>query len=148
VTCSLVSVPARPDWLAGAATILDATSFSLAALESKGRAPATLCYDIGVQALRLLAAQMGQRRSFEPMGISWDAARSAFDVASNRMAMLGAPIRADLDESWRRFVALGRQYEAPRSQLATRLLIPTRRTACAGRSRCGPQAEPVDKQIR
>jgi len=42
------------------------------------------------------------------------------------MAMVGAPIRADLDESWRRFVALRNPYEGPLSQLAARLLIPMR----------------------
>jgi hypothetical protein len=113
-------------WLAAAATILDATSFSLATMERKGTAPAKLCYDTGVHTLRMLAAQESRRASFTPTGNSWDAARSEFDATCSRMAMVGAPIRADLDESWRRFVALRNPYEGPLSQLAARLLIPMR----------------------
>jgi hypothetical protein len=112
-------------WLTAASTLLDATSFSLAALECKGMAAARLCYDTGVYALRLLAAQTGRPISPEQTGASCTSARASFDAAYERMADLGVPIRTDRNEAWQRYVTLRRQYETPLLQLATCLLIPT-----------------------
>jgi hypothetical protein len=123
----LVYVPTlqrRQTWLAAAAAILDATSFSLATLECRHSAPAKLCYDTGVHALQLLATQEGHSIPSKRTPPFTDSARPAFEAACHRLTALGAPIRDDPDESWRRYVLFRERYEASVALLATRLLIP------------------------
>ena len=114
-------------WLVAAATILDAASFCISALDAKGLPSAGLCHTTGVAALRLIAAELADHRiadadvaALEPCSLT----RPAFDAACDRLAALGASVKADRDECWHRFTALLREYEVVLSKLANRLLIP------------------------
>ena len=113
-------------WLIAAAAILDAASFCISALDAKGLPSAGLCHTTGVRALRLIAAELADRRVASvctangPLLLN----RAAFDVACDRLAALGSPIKGDRDECWRRFTELRREYEVFLPGLATSLLVP------------------------
>jgi len=112
-------------WLVAAATILDAASFCISALDAKGLPSAGLCHTTGVTALRLIAAELADHRiadvaALEPCSLT----RPAFDAACDRLGALGASVKADRDECWHRFTALLREYEVVLPKLANRLLIP------------------------
>ena len=49
-------------WLIAAAVILDAAAFCVSGLEAGGSPSALLCHSTGVRALRLIAAQLVDRR--------------------------------------------------------------------------------------
>jgi hypothetical protein len=112
-------------WLAAAATILDTTSFYISTLEGAGLPQASVCRTVGVEALRLLARPLDSRSPPVPNSETCDCARLLFDVTCMRIAALGAPVSADLDASWKRFIALREEYEDSLAILAQRLLIPT-----------------------
>ena len=112
-------------WLVAAAAILDAVSFCISALDAKGSPSALLCHSIGVSALRLIAAELAddwvtEVGAREPRSL----ARPAFDAACDRLAGLGASVKADRDECWHRFTALRREYEVLLPKLANSLLVP------------------------
>jgi len=111
-------------WLAAAAVALDAVSFYLSALEERAMSSASVCHRTGVNALRLIAAELADRRGAPtPIG-GRGLARSDFDTVCDRLAMLGAEIRAERDVCWRRFTELRGEYEAFLPNLAGSLLVP------------------------
>src|SRR5215469_4509213 len=82
-------------WLAAAAVALDSASFYLSALEERARSSATVCHRTGVEALRLIAAELaGHRRTTEAQG-ERRLARSDFDSACDRLAALGAKAKVE-----------------------------------------------------
>jgi hypothetical protein len=112
-------------WLIAAVAILDAASFCISALDAKGLPSAGLCHTTGVRALRLMAAELADRRvasAAPPTGPCLN--RAAFDVCCDRLASLSSPIKGDRDECWRRFTELRREYEVSLPGLATSLLVP------------------------
>jgi hypothetical protein len=112
-------------WLAAAASVLDSASFCVSTLEGKGLPQAWVCRRVGVEAMRLLALEHDAGNSPGATARPWHSARLAFNTTCARLAALRAPVSADLDASWQRFVTLRREYEGPLSSLARKLLIPT-----------------------
>jgi hypothetical protein len=111
-------------WLAAAAVALDSVSFYLSALEERGMSSASVCHRTGVDALRLIAAELADRRGApEPIGRR-GLARSDFDTACDRLTALGAEMKAERDVCWRRFTELRGEYEAFFPSLAESLLVP------------------------
>ncbi len=119
------SVHRGQSWLVAAASILDAASFSVSALNARDGASARLCHVTGVNALKLIAAQ---RRTTPTRPVAAMATeplrRAAFDAFLHQISTLGAPVKSDTNSAWRSFVALRREYEDSLSQLAAQLLIP------------------------
>jgi hypothetical protein len=123
------SVHSNQTWLIAAAVMLDTASFCLAALDARDQPSAMLCHTTGVTALRLIAAQLRSRHLPEAArsaGSQPD--RSTFDTACDRLTALGAPVKSDWDECWRRFSELRREYEVFLPKLANSLLITTHHT--------------------
>jgi len=111
-------------WLAAAAVALDSVSFYLSALEARGTSSAAVCHRTGVDALRLIAAELADRRGApEPLG-GRHLTRSDFDTVCERLTVLGAALKAERDACWVRFVELRAEYEAFLSNLAESLLVP------------------------
>jgi hypothetical protein len=68
-------------WLAAAAVALDSVSFYLSALEARGMPSATVCHRTGVDALRLIAAELADRRAAAPEALDGRRlGRSDFDM--------------------------------------------------------------------
>jgi len=123
------SVHSNQSWLIAAAVMLDTASFYLSALDAKARPAALLCHTTGVNALRLIATQLGNHHLPEAArsaGSQLD--RTTFDTACDRLGALGAPVKSDRDDRWRRFSELRQEYEVFPPKLANSLLIPTRHT--------------------
>jgi len=111
-------------WLAAAAVALDSASFYLSALEERAMSSASVCHRTGVDALRLIAAELADRRGApEPTG-GRGLARSDFDTTCDRLTALGTEMKAERDVCWRRFTELRGEYEAFLSNLAESLLVP------------------------
>jgi len=113
-------------WLAAAAVALDSASFCLAALDMLGAPAAAICRKTGVDALRLIATELADRREAAGRPAAPRLDRSEFDAACDRMAALGATLKAEREASWRQFVGLRAEYEGFLLGLADRLLVPTR----------------------
>ncbi|MGH8323491.1 MAG: hypothetical protein ACRETD_06790 [Steroidobacteraceae bacterium] len=112
-------------WLAAAAVALDSVSFYLSALEARGMPSATVCHRTGVDALRLIAAELADRLAAAPEALDGRRLeRSDFDTACDRAAALGAEVKAERDACWHRFAELRGEYEAFLSSLADSLLVP------------------------
>ena len=112
-------------WLAAAAVALDSVSFFLSALEARGMLSATVCHRTGVDALRLIAAELADRRAAASEALDGRRlGRSDFDAACDRAAALGAGVKAERDACWLRFAELRGEYEAFLSSLADSLLVP------------------------
>jgi hypothetical protein len=123
------TVHSNQTWLIAAAVMLDAASFYLSALDAKAQPSALLCHTTGVNALRLIATQLGNHHLPEAArsaGSQLD--RTTFDTACDRLAALGAPIKSNRDECWQRFDELRQEYEVFLPRLANSLLIPKRQT--------------------
>ena len=119
------TVHSNQTWLIAAVIMLDSASFYLSALDAKAQPAALLSHTTGVNALRLIAAQLGNHHLPErarSAGSQLD--RTTFDTVCDRLAALGAPVKSDRDECWRRFCALRQEYEVYLPRLAKRLLIP------------------------
>src|SRR5215469_5057555 len=98
-------------WLAAAAVALDSVSFYLSALEERAMSSASVCHRTGVDALRLIAAELADRRGApEPIG-GRGLARSDFDTTCDRLTALGTEMKAERDVCWVRFVELRAEYE-------------------------------------
>jgi hypothetical protein len=111
-------------WLAAAAVALDSVSFYLSALEARGMPSATVCHRTGVDALRLIAAELADRLAAAPGARDGRRlGRSDFDTACDRAAALGAEVKAERDACWLRFAELRGEYEAFLSSLANSLLV-------------------------
>jgi hypothetical protein len=111
-------------WLTAAAVALDSVSFYLSALEERAMSSASVCHRTGVDALRLIAAELADRRGApEPLS-GRGLARSDFDTTCDRLTELGAEIKAERDVCWRRFTELRGEYEAFLPKLAESLLVP------------------------
>ena len=126
------SVHRNQTWLIAAAVMLDTASFYLSALDAKARPSALLCHTTGVNALRLIATQLGNHHLPEAArsaGSQLD--RTTFDTACDRLAALGAPIKSNRDECWQRFDELRQEYEVFLPKLASRLLVPSRHAPLA-----------------
>jgi hypothetical protein len=79
-------------WLAAAAVALDSVSFFLSALEARGMPSATVCHRTGVDALRLIAAELADRRAAAPEALDGRRlGRSDFDTACDRAASEAQP---------------------------------------------------------
>jgi hypothetical protein len=127
------SVHRNQTWLIAAAVMLDTALFYLSALDAKAQPAALLCHATGVNALRLIAAQIEDHRLPETARpASPHPGRPSFDAACDRLAALGAPVKSDRDECWQRFTELRREYEVFLQKLANRLLIPMHQTVLAG----------------
>jgi hypothetical protein len=112
-------------WLAAAAVALDSVSFYLSALEARGTSSAAVCHRTGVDALRLIAAELADRQGVLEVRRGQHLTRSHFDAACERLTALGAALKTERDASWVRFVELRAEYEAILSSLAESLLVPT-----------------------
>jgi hypothetical protein len=111
-------------WLVAAAAILDAASFCMSALDAKGLPSARVCHDTGVNALRMIAAELADRRAAAAQILAGRGlGRSDFDTACERLAALGAPVKPDGDRCWRKFIELRGQYEMFLPMLADSLLV-------------------------
>ena len=111
-------------WLSAAAVALDSVSFYLCALNKRGMSSASVCHRTGVDALRLIAAELADRRGApEPIG-GRGLARSDFDTVCDRLTALGAEMKAERDLCWRRFIELRGEYETFLPSLAESLLVP------------------------
>jgi hypothetical protein len=111
-------------WLAAAAVALDSVSFYLSALEARGTSTAAVCHRTGVDALRLIAAELADHRGVPKVRRGEHLTRSQFDTACERLTVLGATLRAERDACWVRFVELRAEYEAFLSNLGESLLVP------------------------
>jgi len=111
-------------WLAAAAVALDSVSFYLSALEPRGTSSAAVCHRTGVDALRLIAAEMADRQGVPEARRGQHLTRSHFDTACERLTVLGAALKAERDACWVRFVELRAEYEVFLSTLAESLLVP------------------------
>ena len=123
------TVHSNQTWLIAAVVMLDTASFYLSALDAKAQPAALLCHSAGVRALRLIAVQIGDRHlppATKPA--SSHLGRPTFDTACDRLGALGAPVRSNRDECWRRFHELRQEYEVYLPRLAKGLLIPTQHT--------------------
>jgi hypothetical protein len=119
------SVHRGQTWLVAAAAVLDAASFCLSTLDTKGLPSATVCHTTGVNALRLLAAELADHRAVDsPISESARFGRVGFDAACERLATLGAQVKGDRDTCWGRFTELRSEYESFLSRLAVSLLVP------------------------
>ena len=112
-------------WLFAAAAVLDSLSFYLSVFEARGTLSATVCRRTGVDALRLLAAELAADRlgPLEPAGRR-RLARADFDAACDRLTAFGADVKAERDACWLCFVELRKEYESTLSDLARTLLVP------------------------
>ncbi len=111
-------------WLAAAAVALDSVSFYLSAIETRGTSSAAVCHRTGVDAMRLIGAEMADPQCVPEARKRQHLTRSHFDTACERFTALGAALKVDRDASWVRFVALRGEYEAFLSNLAESLLVP------------------------
>ena len=111
-------------WLAAAAVALDSASFYLAAIEAQGAPSATVCHRTGVRALRVIASEFADRQAMPQASGGRCLARPDFDMAYDRLASLGATLKAEREACWRRFVELRGEYEAFLQSLAKTLLVP------------------------
>jgi hypothetical protein len=111
-------------WLAAAAVALDSVSLYLSALEAGGTSSAAVCHRTGVDALRLIAAELADRRGVPDAQRGQHLTRSHFDTACERLTVLGAALKPERDTCWVRFVELRAEYEAFLSTLAESLLVP------------------------
>ena len=110
-------------WLAAAAVALDSVSFYLSALEAQGTSSAAVCHRTGVDALRLIAAELADRQDVPEARRGQHLTRSHFDTACERLTVRGAALKAERDACWVRFVELRAEYEAFLSNLAESLLV-------------------------
>jgi hypothetical protein len=117
------SVHRGQSWLVAATVVLDAASFSVAALDTSGHASAKVCHRTGVGALKLLSERHYVREDRAPVH---PASRSAFDAACERMIALNVPLKTDRDDSWHRFAELRSEYDLYLPRLARSLLLPPR----------------------
>jgi hypothetical protein len=112
-------------WLAAAAVALDSASFCLAALDMHGLPAAAVCHRTGVDALRLITAQLTNRQTADLASLAaphFD--RADFDAACDRMETLGARVKPGRQDCWNQFIQLRSEYEQLLPQLASRLLVP------------------------
>jgi hypothetical protein len=111
-------------WLAAAAVALDSASLYLSTLEAQGMPSAAVCRRTGIDALRLITAELavplGARETLGERRLT----RPEFDAACDRLAALGAVVKTDRDACYLRFTEARREYEALLSNLAERLLVP------------------------
>jgi hypothetical protein len=115
-------------WLAAAAVTLDSVSFYLSALEVRGTSSAAVCLSTGVDALRLIAAELADRQGPPEARRGQHLTRAHFDAACERLTALGAALKVERDPSWVRFVELRAQYEGFLLNLAESLLVPVHGT--------------------
>jgi hypothetical protein len=111
-------------WLYAAAIVLDSVSFYLSALDTRGIWSATVCHRTGVDALRLIALELTHRRAAPAPADGRQLARADFDAACDKIAALGAEVKAGRDACWLRFVELRGEYETFLASLAQSLLVP------------------------
>ena len=78
----------------------------------------------GVDALRLIAAELADRQGVPEARRGQHLTRSHFDRACERLTVLGAALKAERDACWVRFVELRAEYEVFLSSLAASLLVP------------------------
>ena len=114
---SLVPQSGREPWAdastrAAAAVALDSASFYLSAIEPKGAPSATVCHRTGVDALRLITAELADRRATPEMPGGRRLTGNDFDIACDRFAGLGAKVMPEREACWLRFVELRGEYEA------------------------------------
>lgn len=85
-----------------------------------------LCHTTGASALGLIAAQIKDHQSLNAAGPAGsDLGHTTSDTGCNRLAALGAPVKSNRDECWRRFHELRQEYEVLLPKLADSLLVPT-----------------------
>jgi hypothetical protein len=111
-------------WLAAAAVALDSASLYLSTLEARGMPSAAVCRRTGVDALRLIAAELADPLcARKPLG-ERSLTRQEFDAVCDRLAALGAVVKAERDTCWLRFAEFRSEYEGLLSNIAERLLVP------------------------
>jgi hypothetical protein len=118
------SVHRHHTWVAAAAVALDSASLFLSAIETRAALSATVCHRTGVEALRLIAAELTDYRATPDATGVRQLARSDFDAACDRFAALGAKVGMQREECWFRFVELRQEYEPFVQALAKSLLAP------------------------
>jgi hypothetical protein len=111
-------------WLFAAAVALDSVSFYLSALEVRAMSSAAACHRTGVDALRLIAAELADcHNAPKPVG-ERRLARADFDTMYDRLTTLGVKVKPERDSCWLRFVELREEYETILPKLAESLLVP------------------------
>lgn len=107
----------QPDrsWVAAAGTILDGAALSISLIDVEGvdNPHAALCIRSGYLALRRIADVFGlpydpDPSPTDPISIT----RAQFDEAVARLAAVGTPMKADLDQAWRDFAGWRVNYDA------------------------------------
>src|SRR5262249_7452384 len=111
-------------WVSAAAVALDSVSFYLSALEVRAMSSATVCHRTGVDALRLIAAELADDQTVPKLAGERRLARADFDKMYDRLTMLGVKVKAERDTCWLRFVELRKEYETFLPKLAQSLLVP------------------------
>jgi hypothetical protein len=111
-------------WLAAAAVALDSVSLYLSVLDAQALPAATVCHRTGVDALRLIAAELVDSQTTPKALGGRHLARPDFDAACDRLIALGAKVKDERDTCWLRFAELRGQYEPFLLQLADQLLVP------------------------
>jgi len=113
----------RQSWLSASAVVLDAASFCLATMEGRGMAAASICRTTGIEALNLIVSKLRSHKAFGEPAPAFRSTRAEFDACCARTAILGAPIKADLNAAWQRYLELRKEFDRPLSDLAVKLLI-------------------------
>jgi len=118
------TVQRNQTWLAAAAVVLDSASFYLSAIEAQSAQAAAVCHRTGVDALRLIAAELADQQSAPEALDGRRLSRPDFFSAYDRFVGLGAKVRVEREACWLRFVELRREYEPSLQSLAKSLLVP------------------------
>lgn len=113
-------------WVTAAGAILDAASFTLAAVDIPWNPPAALCIRSGFLALRSISDFF--QISYNPDPHYPDDAisisREDFDLACNVLASGGVPIKKDREQAWEDFAGWRVNYDVPLLALCKLTMAP------------------------
>lgn len=105
----------QPDrsWVTAAGSVLDAAALTASTLDVSRQPSAALCIRAGYLALRRIGDFFvmpydPDPKPSDPIAVT----RAEFDAVCDRLAHLGAPLRADLDQAWADFAGWRVTYEA------------------------------------
>jgi hypothetical protein len=116
----------EPDrhWVTAGGTILDGASLARAALDIGGQPQAVLLLDAGHLALRRIAEVLGVESAQPSPDWAISITRAEFDVAWDRLAGVGLPMKADREAAWQEFAVLRATYDWVLLDLAELTMAP------------------------